>query len=68
MYSTCTTEPEENEAVVRAFLGSRDDFALVSAGALLPVPQAAEMVQLWPHTDGVDGFFIARMERRREPV
>ncbi len=68
VYSTCTTEPEENEAVVSAFLAGRDDFALVSAGALLPVPQAAEMVQLWPHTDGVDGFFIARMERRREPV
>ena len=68
VYSTCTTEPEENEAVVRAFLASRDDFALVSAGALLPVPQADEMVQLWTHTDDVDGFFIARMERRREPV
>lgn len=68
VYSTCTTEPEENEAVVRAFLASRDDFSLVSAGALLPVPRADEMVQLWPHVDGVDGFFIARMERRREPV
>ncbi|MDT8901506.1 16S rRNA (cytosine(967)-C(5))-methyltransferase RsmB [Anaeroselena agilis] len=68
VYSTCTTEPEENEAVVRAFLAGRDDFALVSAGALLPVPRAEEMVQLWPHVDGVDGFFIARMERRREPV
>lgn len=68
VYSTCTTEPEENEAVVRAFLGSRDDFALASAGALLPAPQGDELVQLWPHTDDVDGFFIARMERRREPV
>jgi len=64
VYSTCTTEPEENEGVVRAFLATRGDFSPAHAGSFLPVPQAGEMVQLWPHRNGVDGFFIARLHRR----
>jgi 16S rRNA (cytosine967-C5)-methyltransferase len=64
VYSTCTTEPEENEQVVRAFLADNPDFVLADAGALLPSPRGEAMVQLWPHVDGVDGFFIARLERR----
>jgi len=64
VYSTCTTEPEENEEVVRAFLQERPDFQLQKTGEFLPRPRAAEMVQLWPHRDGVDGFFIARMIHR----
>ncbi len=68
VYSTCTTEPEENEHVVAAFLAGHGDFALADAGALLPVPRAEAMVQLWPHRDGVDGFFIARLERKRGPA
>ncbi len=67
VYSTCTTEPEENEAVVRTFLADNPDFVLADAGALLPVPRPGPMVQLWPHVDGVDGFFIARLERRGTP-
>lgn len=64
VYSTCTTEVEENEQVVRAFLANNADFVLADAGALLPSPRPEAMVQLWPHVDGVDGFFIARLERR----
>ena len=64
VYSTCTTEAEENEQVVRAFLANNPDFVLADAGALLPSPRPEAMVQLWPHVDGVDGFFIARLERK----
>jgi 16S rRNA (cytosine967-C5)-methyltransferase len=64
VYSTCTTEPEENEEVVRAFLAANADFTLENAGEHLPEPRSEAMVQLWPHRDGVDGFFIARMRRR----
>lgn len=64
VYSTCTTEPEENDNVVRAFLADNPGFVLTRTGEHLPRPQAGELVQLWPHRDGVDGFFIARMERR----
>lgn len=63
VYSTCTTEPAENEDVIQEFLAERTDFSLQPAGDYLPVPQRAELIQLWPHRDGVDGFFIARMIR-----
>lgn len=66
VYSTCTTEPEENQAVVESFLRSRSEFVLQKTGEFLPVAgHDAEMVQLWPHVDHVDGFFIARLTRVR---
>jgi len=65
VYSTCTTEPEENEEVINIFLARRDDFMADVAGAWLPYPTQEKFVQLWPHRDGVDGFFIARLVRRR---
>lgn len=65
VYSTCTTEPEENEQVVKGFLAEHPEFSLQQTGCYLPVAQPErDMVQLWPHTDGVDGFFIARMQRK----
>jgi 16S rRNA (cytosine967-C5)-methyltransferase len=63
VYSTCTTEPEENEQVVKAFLAARPEFKLQKTGEYLPAPQARDMIQLWPQRDDVDGFFIARMVR-----
>ncbi|MDU4961450.1 MAG: 16S rRNA (cytosine(967)-C(5))-methyltransferase RsmB [Sporomusaceae bacterium] len=63
VYSTCTTEPEENECVVKRFLTANPQFSLQAAGSRLPSPRQQDLVQLWPHLDGVDGFFIARMVR-----
>lgn len=66
VYSTCTTEPEENQAVVESFLQDRSEFKLENTGSFLPVSgHNADMVQLWPHVDNVDGFFIARLMRVR---
>jgi 16S rRNA (cytosine967-C5)-methyltransferase len=64
VYSTCTIEPEENEDVVRSFLESRRDFSLQPVGDHLPRKSADKMLQLFPHSDGVDGFFIARLIRK----
>lgn len=65
VYSTCTLEAAENQLVVERFLQRHPEFALEDAGALLPVPRRdAVMVQLWPHRDGTDGFFVCRLRKR----
>ncbi len=51
VYSTCTVLRQENEDVVAQFV--RD-----AAGWKIE-----DMKTLWPHIDGTDGFFIARLTR-----
>ena len=51
VYSVCTISRAESEGVVDAFLREHSDFV------------AQERVQLLPHRDGTDGFFIARLGR-----
>lgn len=63
-YSTCTTEPEENDFVIQRFLATHPEFLLESAGSKLPKQRETLTIQLWPHIDHVDGFFIARMVKR----
>lgn len=65
VYSTCTTEPEENQYVIDSFLRSVNDFELDDVAKFLPALKGrSRMVQLLPHVDGVDGFFIARMIKK----
>ena len=65
VYCTCTFMREENEEIVRRFLGENTNF---TPDALF-VPQSLQsrvregMLQLWPHVDGTDAFFIAAMKR-----
>lgn len=69
VYSTCTTEPEENEAVVADFLAAYRDFEPEDVRPRLPEELAAQpgaaagLVRLWPHLHGTEGFFIAVMRR-----
>ncbi len=69
VYSTCTTEPEENEAVVASFLSSHADFAPEDLRGRLPAPLVADdgapagWVRLWPQRHGTQGFFIAVLRR-----
>ena len=67
MYSTCTLLRRENEEVVRAFLAEREDFGLEP----LPLPELlgkneTGMLTLIPGEYDTDGFFIAKMHRRKE--
>ncbi len=68
VYSTCTILPEENEDQVRDFLSHNPQFALEADTSYLPEPLRPRakdgMIQLIPHIDGVEGFFIARMRRK----
>lgn len=65
VYSTCTMEPAENAGVIEKFLEANKDFSLVETGQYLPEKKrSGGTVQLLPHIDGTDGFFIARMERK----
>jgi 16S rRNA (cytosine967-C5)-methyltransferase len=78
VYSTCTTEAEENRQVIAGFLSEQPDFALDLAEpeprlqpsvANLPAPlrQALRtdgMLQILPHEFGTDGFFIAKLRKQ----
>ena len=69
VYSTCTILPEENERRVRAFLEKHEEFEPDRDDSWLPGSLRDRMqdgmIQLLPGRDGVEGFFIARMRRRK---
>ncbi len=68
VYSTCTLLPEENEAVVEAFLRESPHFALASRpeapDEVRELVDADGLLRCWPHRHDTDGFFAARLERR----
>jgi len=66
VYSTCTTEPEENKMVIKKFLKRNKEFKLISLKEFLPSDWEEKnkgMIQLYPHIHNTDGFFIARMKK-----
>ncbi|MDR1069859.1 MAG: 16S rRNA (cytosine(967)-C(5))-methyltransferase RsmB [Gracilibacteraceae bacterium] len=72
VYATCTVEPEENFAVVKAFAAARTDFRPVPLGPAMPFacPSPADerqwekgMWQILPQRHGMDGFFLAKFRR-----
>jgi len=69
VYSVCSMEPEENEAVVTAFLNRHPDFKIVMDTTDLPDPVRALLdergfLRTFPHRDEMDGFFAVCMEKR----
>ncbi len=68
VYATCSTEPEENEGVIRPFLERHPDYRLDPAAEFLPGParlfmQEEGWFQTRPGPEGLDGFFGARLRR-----
>ena len=69
VYATCTILPDENELQARAFLQRHPEFEPDAGDGWLPESLRENlrdgMIQILPHRDGLDGFFIARMRRTR---
>jgi 16S rRNA (cytosine967-C5)-methyltransferase len=68
VYSTCSTEPDENEGVVLEFSRSQPGFELDRAGLWLPAEAQRYVTRdgylsTALNADGMDGFFAARLRR-----
>jgi 16S rRNA (cytosine967-C5)-methyltransferase len=68
VYATCSSEPEENEDVVDAFLEAHPDFGLVDLGggshaALAPLLDARGMMRTLPFAHALEAFFAAALIR-----
>jgi 16S rRNA (cytosine967-C5)-methyltransferase len=66
VYSVCTISAAEGVRVVNDFLAAHPGFSASSLGEEYPDwadPLDPRHLQLLPHRDGTDGFFIARMRR-----
>jgi 16S rRNA (cytosine967-C5)-methyltransferase len=69
VYATCSSEPDENEAVVDAFLSRHPDFApldLRTEGAplLQPLLDDRGMLRTLPFAHSLEAFFAAALLRR----
>jgi 16S rRNA (cytosine967-C5)-methyltransferase len=67
IYSTCSLEQEENDAVVNEFLADDDAFVLEPppAGVVPDSVLDQGMLRVLPQDHGVDGAFAARLRRVR---
>lgn len=69
IYATCTISKFENEDCITQFLKNNIEFEPDDFSDVVP-PEYSEriksgMLQLFPHLDSADGFFIARMVKRK---
>jgi 16S rRNA (cytosine967-C5)-methyltransferase len=70
VYGTCSLLTEENDDIVRDFLGRHEDFHIVPVKEVLArqgvtLAQDDEFLRLYPHVNDTDGFFAAVLERRK---
>jgi 16S rRNA (cytosine967-C5)-methyltransferase len=72
VYATCSSEPEENDGVVAAFLAARPDFASVDLTAtavpvIAPFIDAHGFFRTTPPAHGLEAFFAAALRRASPP-
>jgi 16S rRNA (cytosine967-C5)-methyltransferase len=68
VYSTCTVLSHENIKMIREFTRQNKNFVLEDISDLIPDKLKRDscsegFIELYPNTDNIDGFFIARMRR-----
>ena len=64
VYSTCTTNSDENEAVVRAFINNNPGYSLLNAGSRVSFgDKKSEFINIYPFVEHTDGFFIALIKK-----
>jgi 16S rRNA (cytosine967-C5)-methyltransferase len=65
VYSTCTLEPEENDAQIEVFLRESEEWTLEPPpeGTVPPPVLDAGRLRVLPQRHGVDGAFAARLRR-----
>jgi 16S rRNA (cytosine967-C5)-methyltransferase len=63
LYVTCSLEPEENEDVLAALLAAEPELEPDPAPA--GTSPAGDRHTWWPQRTGTDGFFAARLRRKR---
>ncbi len=70
VYSTCTINPDENARQIEKLLSARGDMALSAVKLEFELLCAhdemrAGYLRLWPEADACDGFFIAKLKKKR---
>jgi len=67
VFSVCSTEPEENEDVVNAFLNNHKNFVIDDGPGGLPCKAHGFLergyFKTFPHQNRMDGFFAVRLRR-----
>ena len=65
IYSTCTLLKRENEDIVSAFLNDNEAFSTEDFTVGGGIASDGGILTLWPHINGTDGFFIAKLRRSK---
>ena len=68
VYSVCSTEPEENEEVIKEFLIRHPGFGIDNnlpylPGCLSTLLNGSGFIKTYPHINKMDGFFSVRLKR-----
>ena len=67
VYSTCSVLRDENDRQIERFLERHPEYSIIELPAAIPEALRAQAgplgLQLLPHRDGVEGFYVARMKR-----
>lgn len=68
VYAVCSTEPEENEEVVKGFLNKHSEFVINNKLEGLPINayslvNESRYLKTYPHTNNMDGFFAVCFKR-----